>query len=41
MAEVQLGWRLDPTQLPEIVAFLGSLTGEVPAHYAPPPTAGR
>jgi cytochrome c peroxidase len=41
MADVQLGRQLDPTQLAEIVAFLESLTGEVPAHYAPPPAAGH
>jgi cytochrome c peroxidase len=37
MAEVQLGKTLADGDVADIVAFLGSLTGEVPAHYAPPP----
>lgn len=41
MADVQLGRRLDGAQVAEIVAFLGSLDGEVPAHYAPPPVPAR
>jgi len=36
MASVQLGRTLTDTETGEIVAFLGSLTGEVPANYAPP-----
>jgi cytochrome c peroxidase len=36
MARVQLGRRLDEDTTASIVAFLESLTGEVPAHYAPP-----
>ncbi len=36
MAAVQLGRTLDETTVASIVAFLDSLTGEVPAHYAPP-----
>jgi len=36
MAEVQLGIVLDPTTQASIVAFLESLTGQVPANYAPP-----
>lgn len=36
MAELQLGRKLDDAQTAAIVAFLESLTGEVPAHYAPP-----
>src|SRR5688572_24403457 len=37
MASVQLGRALDDGAVAGIVAFLESLTGEVPAHYAPPP----
>jgi len=37
MAQVQLGRLLDDAQAGAIVAFLESLTGEVPSHYAPPP----
>ena len=36
MASVQLGKTLDDATAKSIVAFLGSLTGEVPANYAPP-----
>ncbi|HYC44526.1 MAG TPA: cytochrome c peroxidase [Burkholderiales bacterium] len=36
MAAVQLGRTLDDKTAGDIVAFLESLTGEVPAHYAPP-----
>jgi cytochrome c peroxidase len=36
MASVQLGRTLDEATVASIVAFLGSLTGPVPAHYAPP-----
>lgn len=36
MADVQLGERLGDADAAAIVAFLESLTGEVPAHYAPP-----
>jgi cytochrome c peroxidase len=36
MAAVQLGRTLDDAAVASIVAFLESLTGEVPAHYAPP-----
>jgi cytochrome c peroxidase len=36
MASVQLGRTLDDAAAGDIVAFLESLTGEVPAHYAPP-----
>jgi cytochrome c peroxidase len=36
MAAVQLGRRLDDATVKSIVAFLESLTGQVPAHYAPP-----
>jgi len=35
MGEVQLGRTLDAAAIASIVAFLESLTGEVPAHYAP------
>jgi cytochrome c peroxidase len=38
MGEVQLGRALTPQEIGDIVAFLQSLTGEVPAHYAPPAT---
>jgi cytochrome c peroxidase len=37
MASVQLGRALDDATTASIVAFLESLTGEVPAHYSPPP----
>jgi cytochrome c peroxidase len=36
MASVQLGRTLDDANVHAIVAFLNSLTGEVPAHFAPP-----
>lgn len=36
MAEVQLGRRLNDADVADIVAFLGSLTGSLPAHYAAP-----
>lgn len=36
MASVQLGRTLDDAAVADIVAFLESLTGEVPANYAPP-----
>ena len=36
MASVQLGRSLDDGAVADIVAFLGALTGEVPANYAPP-----
>jgi cytochrome c peroxidase len=36
MADVQLGLRLADEEVAEIVAFLGSLTGELPVHYAAP-----
>jgi cytochrome c peroxidase len=36
MGSVQLGRALDDATVNSIVAFLGSLTGEVPANYAPP-----
>ena len=36
MASVQLGRALDDAAVRELVAFLESLTGEVPANYAPP-----
>ena len=36
MASVQLGRTLDAKSISEIAAFLESLTGPVPAHYAPP-----
>ena len=36
MAAVQLGRQLDDAAVGEIVAFLESLTGEIPANYAPP-----
>ncbi|HKA40023.1 MAG TPA: cytochrome c peroxidase [Burkholderiales bacterium] len=43
MASVQLGRTLDDATTSSIVVFLESLTGEVPAHYAPPgqPAATR
>jgi cytochrome c peroxidase len=36
MGSVQLGKTLDDATVAAIVAFLGSLTGEVPVNYAPP-----
>jgi cytochrome c peroxidase len=36
MAAVQLGRALDDAAVSEIVSFLESLTGEIPASYAPP-----
>ena len=36
MASVQLGRRLDDGDAADIVAFLDSLSGRVPQHYAPP-----
>ena len=39
MAEVQLGDLLTDPEAEALVAFLQSLTGEVPAHYAPPAAA--
>lgn len=36
MGEVQLGRSLSPQEVGDIVAFLQSLTGELPAHYAAP-----
>jgi cytochrome c peroxidase len=36
MASVQLGRTLDDATVQAIVAFLGSLTGDVPSNYAPP-----
>jgi len=36
MASVQLGREFDDATVQAIVAFLGSLTGEIPANYAPP-----
>jgi cytochrome c peroxidase len=36
MGAVQLGRTLDDATVNSIVAFLGSLSGQVPAHYAPP-----
>ena len=36
MAAVQLGRTLDDDTVANIVAFLESLTGDVPPHYAPP-----
>lgn len=36
MAEVQLGRTLSEADIADITAFLGSLTGDVPEHYAPP-----
>lgn len=37
MAEVQLGRTLPEHDVGDIVAFLESLTGALPGHYAPPP----
>jgi cytochrome c peroxidase len=39
MAEVQLGRELGGDDVRDIAAFLESLTGPVPVHYAPPPGA--
>ena len=39
MARIQLGRTLDEAQANRIVDFLGALSGDVPGHYAPPPTA--
>jgi len=36
MADVQLGRTLEDADVERLVSFLESLTGEVPAHYAPP-----
>lgn len=36
MGEVQLGRQLAEADVADIVAFFGSLTGPIPAHYAPP-----
>ncbi|MEA3192361.1 MAG: cytochrome c peroxidase [Betaproteobacteria bacterium] len=36
MASVQLGRTLSDAETAEIVSFLASLTGEIPANYAPP-----
>ena len=36
MADVQLGRTLDTAQVDSIVAFLESLSGEIPPHFAPP-----
>lgn len=36
MADVQLGRSLSNADIADIVAFLKSLTGELPEHYAPP-----
>ena len=36
MASLQLGRTLDETAVADLVAFLGALTGAVPANYAPP-----
>lgn len=40
MADVQLGARLSDPDADAIVAFLRSLSGTVPANYAPPPDSG-
>jgi cytochrome c peroxidase len=36
MGKTQLGKTLPANEVADIVAFLGSLTGPVPATYAPP-----
>jgi cytochrome c peroxidase len=36
MASVQLGRTLDDASVASIVSFLESLSGDVPANYAPP-----
>ena len=41
MGRVQLGKELDDRQIGLVTAFLESLTGDVPAHYAPPKTGLR
>src|SRR3954469_12919285 len=41
MASVQLGQQPDDATVASIVAFLESLTGDIPAHYAPPVDAKR
>ena len=41
MATVQLGRALDDAAVADIVSFLDSLTGEVPANYAPPGESPR
>jgi cytochrome c peroxidase len=38
MARVQLGFTLPDTEIGEIVAFLGTLTGALPANFAAAPT---
>jgi len=38
MARVQLGVTLGDAEMSDIVAFLESLTGELPANFAPDPT---
>jgi cytochrome c peroxidase len=38
MADVQLGRRLGDQDVRDIAAFIESLTGQIPAHYAPPPS---
>jgi cytochrome c peroxidase len=37
MAKLQLGRELSASEVADIVAFLGSLTGEVPADFASAP----
>jgi cytochrome c peroxidase len=37
MARVQLGQEMAEEGLDELVAFMGSLTGEMPEHFSPPP----
>jgi len=39
MASVQLGRALDDAAVADVVAFLESLTGDIPANYAPPRSA--
>jgi cytochrome c peroxidase len=41
MGRVQLGSELDDGEVAAIVAFLGALTGPVPANYAPPGQSAR
>jgi cytochrome c peroxidase len=41
MGLVQLGRTLDDATVASIVSFLESLTGEIPAHYAPPPKTAK
>jgi cytochrome c peroxidase len=41
MGSVQLGRTLDASTTAQIAAFLASLTGPVPAHYAPPAPSRR